>query len=76
MYGVPPKKSFHTVTHMLQAVVVAEVAKAANAVLKTAKTMIVKAMEKEELVAAVASPSLFTNQVRRSLHLSMQGIFL
>ncbi len=69
-------KSFQTVTHTLQAVVVVEEAKAANAVRTIAKTIIAKATEKEELAAAVASPALFTNQVQRSPHLSMPGISL
>lgn len=58
---------------MLEVVVDAEEAKAANAVLKIAKTIIAKVTVKEELAAAVASSSEFTSQDQRSRHLSMQG---
>jgi hypothetical protein len=54
--------SFHTVTYMLEAVVVVEEAKAVNVLRKIAKTIIAKATEKEELAAAVANPSLNPSQ--------------
>ena len=64
------------VTFMLKAVVDVEEAKAANATLTIAKMIIAKATEKVAMAVAVAvaSPSEFTSQVQRSLHLSKRGI--
>ena len=63
MYARLPRKSSHTVILMLKVVVVAEEAKAANAVRTIAKTMIAKATEKAEPAAAVANLLLHSIRV-------------
>ncbi len=79
MFAVLPKRSSHTVTHMLKAVVVAEaMAKAKDpAMMKIAEIRVpAMMMAARAVAAAVASLSLFTNQVQRNPHLSMPEICL
>ena len=55
MFAAPLMRNCHMVMCTRQVVAVAEEAKAANAVPRTAKTMIAKVTDREDPAAAVAS---------------------